>query len=116
MTPGRDHSVMEGAIISESGGGIIPLGGAASSRNWGAASSGISNWTTLTGGIAGFFRPNPLAFFGPNVSLPADAAGFYSIKPLEKTLGELVDFARLSQCAPRLTVGAANLRTSDMRY
>jgi transposase len=33
---------MGGAIISESGGGIIPLRGAASSRNWGAASSGIS--------------------------------------------------------------------------
>src|SRR3984957_11019625 len=41
--PGRDHSVMGGAIISESGGGIIPLRGAASSRNWGAASSGISS-------------------------------------------------------------------------
>ena len=25
--PGRDHSVMGGAIISESGGGIIPLQG-----------------------------------------------------------------------------------------
>jgi hypothetical protein len=25
--PGRDHSVMRGAIISESGGGIIPLQG-----------------------------------------------------------------------------------------
>ena len=33
---------MGGEIISESGGGIIPLRGAASSRNWGAASSGIS--------------------------------------------------------------------------
>ena len=40
--PGRDHSVMGGAIISESGGGIIPLRGAVSSRNWGAASLGIS--------------------------------------------------------------------------
>src|SRR6516164_8901343 len=42
MTPGRDHSVMGGGIISESGGGIIPLRGAQSSRNWGAPSSGIS--------------------------------------------------------------------------
>ena len=33
---------MGGEIISESGGGIIPLQGAQSSRNWGAASSGIS--------------------------------------------------------------------------
>src|SRR5689334_18036917 len=39
--PGRDHSVMGGAIISESGGGIIPLRRAASSE-LGAASSGIS--------------------------------------------------------------------------
>src|ERR1700749_4420152 len=33
--PGRDHSVMGGEIISESGGGIIPLRGARSSRNGG---------------------------------------------------------------------------------
>jgi hypothetical protein len=33
---------MGGAIISESGGGIIPLRGTAFSRNRGAASSGIS--------------------------------------------------------------------------
>jgi hypothetical protein len=34
---------MRGAIISESGRGIIPLQGAALSRSSGAASSGISN-------------------------------------------------------------------------
>jgi hypothetical protein len=33
---------MGGAIISESGGGIIPLRGTASPKNWGAASPGIS--------------------------------------------------------------------------
>ena len=36
--PGRDHSSIRGAIISESREGIIPLRGAASSRNWRAAS------------------------------------------------------------------------------
>ena len=40
-TPGRDHSVM-GARSSQDKGGIIPLRGAASSRQGGAASSGIS--------------------------------------------------------------------------
>ena len=40
---------MGGAIISELGGGIIPLRGAASSRNWGAASSGISSRSLVTG-------------------------------------------------------------------
>ena len=29
---------------------------------------------------------------------------------------ELVDFSLLNRCKPRLTVGAANVRTSEMRY
>lgn len=77
---------------------------------------GLPHWATLAQGVAGFFRPNPLAFLGVNVRLPADAAGYYSTKPLEATLEELVDFARLENCRPRLTVGAANLHTGDMRY
>jgi NTE family protein len=76
----------------------------------------LPNWSTLTQGIAGFFKPNPLAFLGLHVPLSADAAGYYSTRPLEQTLNELVDFSRLSECTPRLTVGAANLRTSEMRY
>src|SRR4051794_33044802 len=77
---------------------------------------GLPNWTTFAGGVANFFKPNPLAFLGQRVALAPEAAGYYSTQPLEKTLGELVDFERLSRCAPRLTVGAANLRTSEMRY
>jgi len=45
-----------------------------------------------------------------------DKAGFYSTAPLEKTLTELVDFALVKRCTPRLTVGAAHVRTSRMRY
>jgi NTE family protein len=77
---------------------------------------GLPNWTTLAGGVANFFKPNPLAFLGLRVVLAPEAAGYYSTQPLEKTLCELVDFSRLSRCSPRLTVGAANLRTSEMRY
>ena len=51
-----------------------------------------------------------------HVPLGADAAGFYSTAPLEATLGDLVDFARINQGATRLTVGAASVRTSEMRY
>ncbi|MEJ1158866.1 patatin-like phospholipase family protein [Prosthecomicrobium sp. N25] len=76
----------------------------------------LPNWTTLAGGISGFFKPNPLAFLGLHVPLAADAAGYYSTRPLEATLSELVDVERLSHCAPRLTVGAANLRTAAMHY
>jgi NTE family protein len=75
-----------------------------------------ANWLTMTGGIAGFFKPNPFAFVGPHMTLGADQAGFYSTTPLQETLNELVDFARINRHATRLTVGAASVRTSEMRY
>ena len=75
-----------------------------------------ATWLTMAGGIGNFFKPNPFAFAGAHVPLGADAAGFYSTAPLEATLGDLVDFARINQGATRLTVGAANVRTSEMRY
>jgi NTE family protein len=76
----------------------------------------LAYWSTLTHGIPGFFRPNPLAHAGDSYPLGADHAGFYSTAPLERTLLELVDFGRINRCAPRLTVGAAHVRSSQMRY
>src|SRR5262249_6183085 len=73
-------------------------------------------WRTVLRGIPDFFAPNPGAFLGTHVPLGPDAAGFYSTSPLEKTLLELVDFSLVNQCNPRLTVGAAHVRTSEMRY
>jgi len=84
--------------------------------NWPGLSELTSYWSTLAGGIAGFFEPNPLAFLGAHFPLGKDKAGFYSTAPLEKTLTELVDFALIRRCTPRLTVGAAHVRTSEMRY
>ncbi len=69
----------------------------------------LPNWNTLTAGIAGFFRPNPLAFMGWHLPLAPDAAGYYSTAPLQTTLNELVDFSLIAKCTPRLTVGAAKL-------
>jgi NTE family protein len=83
---------------------------------WAQAASSLSYWHTLSRGIPGFFEPNPLAFWGTHVPLGADRAGFYSTAPLEKTLLELVDFPLINRCKPRLTVGAAHVRTSQMRY
>ena len=84
--------------------------------NWPGLSDTTSYWSTLLGGIPGFFEPNPLAFLGSHYPLGKDNAGFYSTAPLEKTLAELVDFALVKRCTPRLTVGAAHLRTSQMCY
>lgn len=76
----------------------------------------LSYWATVTNGIPGFFRPNPLAHAGDGYPLGADQAGFYSTAPLEQTLSELVDFGRINRRRPRLTVGAAHVRSSQMRY
>jgi NTE family protein len=50
----------------------------------------LSYWSTVTNGIPGFFRPNPLAHAGDSYPLGADRAGYYSTAPLEQTLGELI--------------------------
>ena len=76
----------------------------------------LSYWATVTHGIPGFFSPNPLAHAGDSYPLGADNAGYYSTAPLERTLGDLVDFDLLNDGKPRLTVGAAHVRTSQMRY
>jgi NTE family protein len=76
----------------------------------------LSNWMTLTCGIPGFFTPNPLAFLGPDVPLPAGAAGYYSTRPLEETLLALTDFSAINGGPTRLTVGAANIETGEMHY
>src|SRR3954452_8972988 len=76
----------------------------------------FANWLTIGQGIESFFTPNPLAFAGVHLPLGTENAGFYSTAPLERTLSELVDFSRLAQQEPRLTVGAANVRTGEMRY
>src|ERR1700747_2526069 len=76
----------------------------------------LSYWSTVTNGIPGFFRPNPLAHAGDAYPLGADRAGYYSTAPLERTLKELVDFDMVNECRPRLTVGAAHVRTSQMHY
>jgi NTE family protein len=75
-----------------------------------------SYWTTLTHGIPGFFTPNPLAHAGDGYPLGPDRAGYYSTAPLQATLSELVDFDLINRGSPRLTVGAAHVRTSQMTY
>jgi NTE family protein len=83
---------------------------------WPEFHEAISGWTTLINGIPGLFRPNPLALLGAHFRLGTEQAGFYSTSPLEATLSELVDFSLLNNNSTRLTVGAANVRTSEMHY
>jgi NTE family protein len=89
---------------------------------WGvpAAAAGtlnpLANLTTLTQGIGGFFVPNPASWWGPFASLGVERAAYYDTAPLKATLEGLVDFDRIARGPARLTVGAVNARTGEMRY
>ncbi len=75
-----------------------------------------SNAMTIANGLEAFFKPNPWAFLGSQVPLGPDLAGYYSTDPLDKTLSELLDPQLLNAGRPRLTVGAANVQTGQMKY
>jgi NTE family protein len=74
-----------------------------------------ANMATISGGLSGFFQPNPVALFGL-LPIGSERSGYYSTEPLERTLDELVDPIRLNAGQPRLTVGAAKVQTGEMRY
>jgi NTE family protein len=66
--------------------------------------------------LTNFFAPRAGAFVNPLFSLGSEHAGYYSTSALKDTLGELVDLTLLNSGAPRITVGAANVKTGDMHY
>jgi NTE family protein len=58
----------------------------------------------------------PAAWIGTKARLGAEQAAYYSIEPLHKTLRDLTCPELLNAGSPRLTVGAANVRTGEMHY
>jgi len=85
---------------------------------WWSAAFGAAavNLGIVTQGLADFFLPNALAFWGPHHAAGVERAAYYTTEPLKAPLRELVDFDFLREGAVRLTVGAVNARTGDMRY
>jgi len=74
------------------------------------------NLSTTSNGIEGFFKPNPSAWLGQHAALGVEKAAYYTTAPLRETLEALIDFDYLAQKRTRLTVGAVNARTGEMRY
>lgn len=70
----------------------------------------------VTQGIPDFFKPHWPAWFNARQSLGIEKAAYYDTQPLRDTLAELVDFDYLSRSPIRITVGAVNARTGQMRY
>ena len=78
--------------------------------------STLADMAIMARGVPGFFRPNPSLWQGLHASLGPGRAAYYDTAPLRETLGGLIDTARLNAGAPRLTVGAVNVATAEMRY
>ncbi|GAB3628968.1 membrane protein [Pandoraea terrae] len=76
----------------------------------------LADLSTVTAGIPSFFAPNPWAWWGVYVPVGVEHAAFYSAAPLRTTLADLVDFGHINDKATRLTVGAVNVRSGEMRY
>nr|NUR37148.1 patatin-like phospholipase family protein [Sphingomonas sp.] len=74
------------------------------------------NAVAVSNGVPSFFQPQPAAFLSPHLPLGADAAGYYTTRPLMETLEELIDFDQLNSGDVRLTVGASKVSNSEMVY
>jgi NTE family protein len=73
--------------------------------------------STFLNGVQGFFEPNVAALVsGPQADLGPDKASYYSAEPLRNSLRELVSLDWLNKNAPRITVGATNVKLGEMRY
>jgi NTE family protein len=76
----------------------------------------FANFATIMQGIPSFFSPNPTSWHGLNADVGIEQASYYLTAPLRDTLHTLIDLECMNNGAPRLTVGAVNARSGDMRY
>jgi NTE family protein len=89
---------------------------ARSAFDWFGLGNMAANLSTVMRGIPNFFTPNLHALRGSQATLGVESAAYYSTAPLRGTLTELVDFEYLCQCRTRMTVGAVNACSGEMRY
>ena len=76
----------------------------------------MANLTTITRGVPTFFSPRKQSLQGAHARVGVEEASYYSTEPLRATLTELVDLDYLNARHTRLTIGAVNARTGEMRY
>ena len=76
----------------------------------------FANFGVLTQGVPGFFQPSPTAFLGLHYPAGPGLASYYGTDPLKATLAELVNLDCLNSGEMRVTVGAVNVGSGEMRY
>lgn len=82
---------------------------AALARNW-------AKTEAVLRGVPGFFDINLFAAWGIAAPVGPERASFYSVAPLKATLGTLLDFERAAAQHPRLTVGAVDVESGQIKY
>jgi NTE family protein len=75
----------------------------------------VSAAFVAAGGVPGFFEPRipPALFRSPGTP---EAISIYDTAPLRETLSELVDFDLLNSGAVRMSIGAVQVLTGNMKY
>lgn len=71
---------------------------------------------TMTMGLPNFFVPRWWQGFCAGLAVPPGNAGIYDTTPLLRTLEELVDFDYLKSSPVRLSVGAVDVESGQIRY
>src|SRR5439155_1351204 len=75
-----------------------------------------ANLSTYIGGIPGFFMPRAIPWGGMYAPLGVYSSSWYRTEPLHATLAPLIDFELLKAKHTRLTVGAVNVKSGELRY
>ena len=75
-----------------------------------------ANLSTYIGGIPGFFMPRAIPWGGMYAPLGVYSSSWYRTEPLHATLTPLIDFELLKAKHTRLTVGAVNVKSGELRY
>src|SRR5437667_377348 len=75
-----------------------------------------ANLSTYIGGIPGFFMPRAIPWGGMYAPLGVYSSSWYRTEPLHATLTPLIDFELLKAKRTRLTVGAVNVKSGELRY
>ena len=84
---------------------------------WAGVADALVSWMTLTSGISGFFEPHTRAFLGAHVPSRRRPCRLLLDRAAAQDAGGTRRFRSLiNQGHPRLTVGAAHVRSSMMHY
>lgn len=90
-----------------------PETGQALGDGWGST---LRSLQTMAFGLPGFFLPRPNPGFAFGLAAAPGEASFYDVAPLRETLCELVDFDYLAESPVRLSVGAVDIESAQIRY